>query len=55
MSPTLNGSSVIWRFECSNVMEIRNRIISDFYNVHRTATYAFNYVCMSMILSVGGM
>ena len=31
MSPTLNGSSVLQRFECGNVVEIRNRIMFDFY------------------------
>ena len=30
MSPALNGSSVLERFECSNVIEIRNRIMFDF-------------------------
>ena len=29
--PTLNGSSVLQRFEHSNVVEIRNRIVFDFY------------------------
>ena len=31
MSPTLNGSSVIQRFERSDVIKIRNGIILDFY------------------------
>ena len=31
MSPALNGSSAIRRFECSNVIEIRDGITFDFY------------------------
>ena len=31
MSPALNGSSVIWRFEGSNAIEIRDGITFDFY------------------------
>ena len=31
MSPTLNGSSTLERFEGSNVIEIRNAIMFDFY------------------------
>ena len=31
MSSSLNGSSVLQRFECSNVVEICNRIIFNFY------------------------
>ena len=31
MSPALNGSSGLERFECSNAIEIRNRIMFDFY------------------------
>ena len=31
MSPALNGSSVIRRFKCSNVIEIYNGITFDFY------------------------
>ena len=31
MSPTLNGSSVIQHFECSNVIEIRDGITFDFH------------------------
>ena len=31
MSPTLNGSSALQHFECSNVIEIRNGIMFDFY------------------------
>ena len=31
MSPALNGSSVLQRFECSNASEIRNGIMFDFY------------------------
>ena len=44
MSPTLNGRSVLQHFERGNVIEMRNRIIFDFYpglphiyiNVHIT-------------------
>ena len=31
MSPALNGSSVIWRFEGSDAIEIRDEITFDFY------------------------
>ena len=31
MSPSLNGSSTLERFECSNASKIRNGIIFDFY------------------------
>ena len=31
MSPVLNGSSVIWHFERSNAIKIRDRIIFNFY------------------------
>ena len=31
MSPALNGSSAIWRFEGSDAIEIRNGITFDFY------------------------
>ena len=31
MSPTLNGTSVLQRFERSNAVKIRNRIMFDFY------------------------
>ena len=31
MNPTLNGSSTLERFEHSNVSEIRNGIMLDFY------------------------
>ena len=31
MSPTLNGSSALERFERSNAIEIRNEIMFDFY------------------------
>ena len=31
MSPALNGSSTLERFEHSNVSEIRNRIMFNFY------------------------
>ena len=31
MSPTLNGSSAIWCFEGSDVIEIRDGITFDFY------------------------
>ena len=31
MSPTLNRSSALQHFECDNVVEIRNKIILDFY------------------------
>ena len=31
MSPTPNGSSVLQRFERGNALEIRNRIMFDFY------------------------
>ena len=31
MSPALNGSSMLERFEHSNVIEIRNGIMFDFY------------------------
>ena len=31
INPALNGSSVLERFECSNVIEICNRIMFDFY------------------------
>ena len=31
MSPALNGSSAIWRFEGSDAIEIRNEITFDFY------------------------
>ena len=31
MSPTLTGSSAIWRFEGSDAIEIRDRITFDFY------------------------
>ena len=31
MSPTLDGSSAIQHFECSDAIEIRDGIIFDFY------------------------
>ena len=31
MSPTLNGSSAIWRFELSEAIEIHDGIIFEFY------------------------
>ena len=31
MSPVLNGSSALQWFECSNAIEIHNRIMFDFY------------------------
>ena len=31
MSPALDGNSVIWRFKHSNVIEIHDGIIFDFY------------------------
>ena len=31
MSPALNGSLAIWRFEGSDAIEIRDRITFDFY------------------------
>ena len=31
MSPALNGSYALQRFECSNAIEIRNEIMFDFY------------------------
>ena len=31
MSPALKGSSAIWHFKHSNVIEIRDRITFDFY------------------------
>ena len=31
MSPALNGSSVLQRFECGNAVETRNRMMFDFY------------------------
>ena len=34
MSPALSGSSVIWRFERSDAIEIHNVIIFDFYTGH---------------------
>ena len=31
MNPALNGSSVLQRLECSNVIEMHNRIMFNFY------------------------
>ena len=31
MSPALNGSSAIVRFECGNTIEIRNEMMFNFY------------------------
>ena len=36
MSPTLNGSSVLERFKCSSVIEIRNGVMFNFYPGLRT-------------------
>ena len=40
VSPALNVSSAIWRFERSNAIEIRNGIILDFY----TGLPQFEYI-----------
>ena len=46
MSPTLNGSSVIWHFECGNVIEIHDGITFNFYmglpHIHITTTGCCN-------------
>ena len=31
MSPTLSGNSALWHVEVSDVLEIRDKIIFDFY------------------------
>ena len=51
MSPALNGSSVVWRFERSNAIEICDGIIFNFYtelsNVIQTVLWLkFPSVCM---------
>jgi len=50
MSPTLNGSSMLQRFECGNAIEMYNEVMFDFYpgldigihvdNVMSTCMYA---------------
>ena len=46
MSPALNGSSALQRFECSNAIEIRNRIMFDFYlGLPHVCLYLCMYVC----------
>ena len=42
MSPALNGSSALQRFECGNMVEIRNVIMFDFY-----PGLTHTYMCMA--------
>ena len=50
MSPTLSGSSALWRVEVSDAHEIHNRTILDFYlncHIHR-------YICVHTFVAVPG-
>ena len=47
MSPALNGSSAIWRFEHSDAIEICNRIIFDFYT-------GLPHMVVIGLISIGG-
>ena len=43
MSPALNGSSALQRFECGNAIEIRNGIMFDFYpGLPQLCIYMYN-------------
>ena len=51
MSPALNGSSSLERFERSNAIEIRNGIVFDFYP-GLPHIYVCMYVCMYVYIYV---
>ena len=54
MSPVLNRSSVIQHFECSDVIEISDGIIFDFYTElsHRMVLSTGGHVFVHMVTTV---
>ena len=55
MSPALNGSSTLERFERSNVSKIRNGIMFDFYpGLPHTYNHGFAFATFNDVTSWGG-
>ena len=53
MSPALDGSSALQRFECGNAVEIRNGIMFDFYP--GTVTYTILPFTLVSIVTGGSI